>query len=115
MRAAERYLNRGNRKYVTGLVPVSGAAARCVALDKSLSFLPLGFRNRKRGVFIPVRMSGRQEQSPAEPVVLSDAYSPTSVEGVLCYVKPKEGGTRLWGGSAEPHVGLAVRVSRRNR
>lgn len=36
-----------------------------------------------------------QEQLPAEPIGLSNAYSPTSVEGILRYLKPKEGGVRL--------------------
>lgn len=52
----------------------------------------------KKGVIIPVLMFDRQEQSPAEPIVSSSAYSPTSVEGILCNLKPKEGGMRLGGG-----------------
>lgn len=68
-----------------------------MALGKSLSFLCLSVCSQKIGVIIPVFMLDRQEQSPAEPVVSSHAYSPTSVEGSLCYLKPKGGGTRLWG------------------
>lgn len=61
-----------------------------MALDKALSFLCLSFCNREIGVIIPDLVLDRQEQSPAEPFVLSNEHPPTSVEG-------REDGTRLQG------------------